>query len=54
MHIHSYLLELQPWLFKLIHSILLRDVNAAIAKLKGQKSISFVDWCPTGFKVRTC
>ena len=28
-----------------------RDVNAAIAKLKKQKTIQFVDWCPTGFKV---
>ncbi len=28
-----------------------RDVNAAITKIKQQKSITFVDWCPTGFKV---
>ena len=28
-----------------------RDVNAAIAAVKSQKSIQFVDWCPTGFKV---
>ena len=28
-----------------------RDVNAAIAKLKKQRTIQFVDWCPTGFKV---
>ena len=28
-----------------------RDVNSAIAKLKKQKTIQFVDWCPTGFKV---
>ena len=28
-----------------------RDVNAAIANIKTQKSIQFVDWCPTGFKV---
>ena len=28
-----------------------RDVNAAIASVKSQKSIQFVDWCPTGFKV---
>merc|ERR1712192_282091 len=27
------------------------DVNAAIAAIKTQKSINFVDWCPTGFKV---
>jgi len=28
-----------------------KDVNAAIAKVKQQRSIQFVDWCPTGFKV---
>ena len=28
-----------------------RDVNASIAKMKQQRSINFVDWCPTGFKV---
>ena len=28
-----------------------KDVNAAIASIKSQKSIQFVDWCPTGFKV---
>ena len=28
-----------------------KDVNAAIATIKTKKSIQFVDWCPTGFKV---
>ncbi|GCB84543.1 hypothetical protein scyTo_0025109 [Scyliorhinus torazame] len=28
-----------------------KDVNAAIATIKTKRSISFVDWCPTGFKV---
>jgi tubulin alpha len=28
-----------------------KDVNAAIAKIKQQKTIEFVEWCPTGFKV---
>jgi len=28
-----------------------RDVNAAIATIKSKRSIQFVDWCPTGFKV---
>ena len=28
-----------------------KDVNAAIATVKRNKSIQFVDWCPTGFKV---
>ncbi|KAM4748921.1 tubulin alpha-1C chain-like [Rhinophrynus dorsalis] len=28
-----------------------KDVNAAIAAIKTRRSIHFVDWCPTGFKV---
>ena len=28
-----------------------KDVNASIAAIKNKKSIQFVDWCPTGFKV---
>ncbi|XP_060049517.1 tubulin alpha chain-like [Erinaceus europaeus] len=28
-----------------------KDVNAAIATIKTERSIQFVDWCPTGFKV---
>jgi tubulin alpha len=28
-----------------------KDVNAAIAAMKATKTIQFVDWCPTGFKV---
>ncbi|XP_066953816.1 tubulin alpha chain-like isoform X2 [Macrobrachium rosenbergii] len=28
-----------------------KDVNAAIAEARTKKSIAFVDWCPTGFKV---
>jgi len=28
-----------------------KDVNQAIAQLKTKKTIRFVDWCPTGFKV---
>ncbi|KAJ8918376.1 hypothetical protein NQ315_008070 [Exocentrus adspersus] len=28
-----------------------KDVNAAISSIKSRKSIQFVDWCPTGFKV---
>ena len=28
-----------------------RNANAAIANVKSQKTIQFVDWCPTGFKV---
>ena len=28
-----------------------KDVNASIASIKTKRSIIFVDWCPTGFKV---
>ena len=28
-----------------------KDVNAAIAQVKTKRSIRFVEWCPTGFKV---
>ncbi|XP_050296727.1 tubulin alpha-8 chain-like [Anthonomus grandis grandis] len=28
-----------------------KDVNSAISVIKNRKSIQFVDWCPTGFKV---
>uniref|UniRef100_A0A8C1AGW2 Tubulin alpha chain n=1 Tax=Cyprinus carpio carpio TaxID=630221 RepID=A0A8C1AGW2_CYPCA len=28
-----------------------KDVNSAIATIKTKRSIQFVDWCPTGFKV---
>lgn len=29
-----------------------KDVNCAIATIKTKRTIQFVDWCPTGFKVR--
>ena len=33
--------------------VLPKDVNAAIEKIKAlNKTIRFVEWCPTGFKVR--
>merc|ERR1712072_694938 len=28
-----------------------KDVNQAISNVKAKRSIQFVDWCPTGFKV---
>ena len=28
-----------------------KDVNAAVAIIKTKRTIQFVDWCPTGFKV---
>jgi len=27
------------------------DVNSSIEAIKKQRTISFVDWCPTGFKI---
>jgi len=27
-----------------------KDVNAAVSQIKAKRSVSFVDWCPTGFK----
>lgn len=29
-----------------------KDVNEAIAMIKRQKHVQFVEWCPTGFKVQ--
>ncbi len=31
-----------------------KDVNAAIGSIKTKRTIQFVDWCPTGFKVSLC
>ena len=28
-----------------------KDVNASVATIKTKRTIQFVDWCPTGFKV---
>ena len=28
-----------------------KDVNSAIAAIKAAKTVQFVEWCPTGFKV---
>ena len=30
-----------------------KDVNASIANIKTKRTIQFVDWCPTGFKVNS-
>lgn len=29
-----------------------KDTQAAVASIKTKRTIQFVDWCPTGFKVR--
>ncbi|KAJ2931595.1 hypothetical protein H1R20_g5535, partial [Candolleomyces eurysporus] len=31
-----------------------KDVQAAIATIKTKRTIQFVDWCPTGFKLGVC
>ena len=31
-----------------------KDVNAAVAVIKTKRTIQFVDWCPTGFKIGVC
>ncbi|XP_040153476.1 tubulin alpha-3 chain-like [Anopheles arabiensis] len=31
--------------------ILPKDINEAIASIKATRSVRFVDWCPTGFKI---
>ena len=32
--------------------VISKDINAAIQSIKTKRSIQFVDWVPTGFKVR--
>lgn len=34
--------------------VITKDVNAAIATIKTKRTIQFVDWCPTGFKLGVC
>ncbi|EIW69451.1 tubulin alpha-1A chain [Tremella mesenterica] len=31
-----------------------KDTNAAVANVKTKRTIQFVDWCPTGFKLGIC
>ena len=31
-----------------------KEVHAAVAHLKTKRTIQFVDWCPTGFKIGIC
>ncbi|EPQ59011.1 tubulin alpha [Gloeophyllum trabeum ATCC 11539] len=31
-----------------------KDVNAAVSVIKTKRTIQFVDWCPTGFKLGIC
>ena len=31
-----------------------KDVQAAVATIKTKRTIQFVDWCPTGFKLGIC
>ncbi|KAL1739017.1 alpha-tubulin, partial [Schizophyllum fasciatum] len=31
-----------------------KDTQAAVASIKTKRTIQFVDWCPTGFKLGVC
>ena len=31
-----------------------KDVNGAVSTIKTKRTIQFVDWCPTGFKIGIC
>ena len=31
-----------------------KDVNSAVSLIKTKRTIQFVDWCPTGFKIGLC
>ncbi len=31
-----------------------KEVQAAVASIKTKRTIQFVDWCPTGFKIGIC
>ncbi|XP_029814040.1 tubulin alpha-1 chain [Manacus vitellinus] len=45
-------IDLEPTVIVLYRGdVVPKDVNAAIAAIKTRRSIQFVDWCPTGFKV---
>ncbi|KAK9357910.1 Tubulin/FtsZ, GTPase domain-containing protein [Lipomyces starkeyi] len=34
--------------------VVTKDVQAAVAAIKAKKTIQFVEWCPTGFKLGIC
>ncbi|KAG5519022.1 hypothetical protein PMAC_002553 [Pneumocystis sp. 'macacae'] len=34
--------------------VVTKDVNAAVAAVRTKRTIQFVDWCPTGFKLGVC
>eukprot|EP00095_Tigriopus_kingsejongensis_P011645 maker-scaffold564_size136232-snap-gene-0.30 protein:Tk11645 transcript:maker-scaffold564_size136232-snap-gene-0.30-mRNA-1 annotation:"tubulin alpha-1c chain" len=55
---HNQMVKCDPRLGKYMACCLLyrgdvvpKDVNSAIAAIKNKRSVQFVDWCPTGFKV---
>ena len=35
-------------------NIVLKDVHVVVATLKTKRTIQFVDWCLTGFKIGIC
>ena len=34
--------------------VVTKDVHGAVASVKARRTIQFVDWCPTGFKIGIC
>lgn len=34
--------------------VVTKDVNAAVSAIRTKRTIQFVDWCPTGFKLGVC
>jgi tubulin alpha len=58
---HNQMVKCDPQTGKYMATCLLyrgdvvpKDVHAAVATLKTKRTIQFVDWCPTGFKIGIC
>lgn len=51
--LHSYLIAVACALLYR-GDVVPKDVNAAVAIIKTKRTIQFVDWCPTGFKLGIC
>jgi tubulin alpha len=58
---HNQMVKCDPQTGKYMATCLLyrgdvvpKDVHGAVATLKTKRTIQFVDWCPTGFKIGIC
>ncbi|QQP49014.1 Tubulin alpha chain [Caligus rogercresseyi] len=47
----NQMVKCDPRLGKYMAYVVPKDVNTAIAGIKNKRTVQFVDWCPTGFKV---